>query len=190
MSIPVVFLDKDGTIVENVPYNVDPRKICFTPNAEKGLKLLHRAGYSFVIVSNQPGIARGIFSPKDMERVCQHIKRLFKNISTVLWDFYYCPHDPKGIVPEYSVVCNCRKPAPGLLLRACRDHDIDLSKSWLIGDILDDIEAGQRAGCKTILMDRGNESEWELASSWRIPNAIVNDLAEAAEIILNKVTII
>jgi histidinol phosphatase-like enzyme len=97
--------------------------------------------------------------------------------------FYYCPHDPGGSVARYRGLCNCRKPAPGLLERAARELDVDLGESWMVGDILDDVEAGRRAGCRTILIDAGNETEWRMAPK-RLPHHVAKDLDEAAELIL------
>jgi histidinol phosphatase-like enzyme len=88
------------------------------------------------------------------------------------------------VVPEFAIACNCRKPEPGLLLRAAAEHNIDMQKSWFIGDILNDVEAGRRAGCKTILIDNGNETEWEL-SPQRAPHYTVDDLLAAAQVIIS-----
>ncbi len=93
--------------------------------------------------------------------------------------FYYCPHHPHGKIPEYAVDCFCRKPRPGLLQKAALEHEIDLASSWLVGDILHDIEAGNRAGCRTVLIDNGNEAEWDL-SPRRQPEFIVKNVYEAA----------
>ena len=99
--------------------------------------------------------------------------------------FYYCPHYPDTALPEFSKNCNCRKPAEGMMHQAAGDFNIDLSRSWMIGDILDDMEAGKRAGCKTILLDVGNETEWQI-NSYRMPNYYADNLKAAAQIILNE----
>src|SRR5581483_11142184 len=98
--------------------------------------------------------------------------------------FYYCPHHPQGQVNSYAVTCRCRKPAPGMLRRAAADLGIDLAESWMLGDILDDIEAGRRADCRTVLIDNGNETEWRRGRGRR-PHYRAGDLAEAARLILN-----
>jgi D-glycero-D-manno-heptose 1,7-bisphosphate phosphatase len=95
-------------------------------------------------------------------------------------DFYFCPHHPEGVVRIYAKECVCRKPSEGLLIEAAQKWNIDLSQSWMVGDILNDIEAGSRAGCKTILVNNGNETEW-IFTPQRTPTLIVRDLAEAAE---------
>ncbi len=97
--------------------------------------------------------------------------------------FYYCPHLPGAIIEEYATNCDCRKPKPGLIYKACSDFDVDPQLSWMIGDILHDVEAGNSAGCKTILIDNGNETEW-IISEKRKPDFIVKDFLEAAQFII------
>lgn len=175
-----VFLDKDGTLIENVPFNVDPHKMRFAPCAEEALVRLHALGYALFIVSNQPGVALGHFDESALSTVERHLRAMLSTLHVSLTGFYYCPHHPDGRVMSYTTACRCRKPAPGLLLRAAEIHGIDLARSWLIGDILDDVEAGMRAGCKTILVDNGNETEWH-DSPLRRPHYIVRGLGEAAD---------
>jgi D,D-heptose 1,7-bisphosphate phosphatase len=183
MTKPVVFLDKDGTLIENVPYNVDPQHIRLMPGALIGLRLLHLAGYPLIVISNQSGVARGYFTEAALLAVEQQLRSLLAIFSISLAGFYYCPHHPDGIVSEYAIVCNCRKPEPGLLLQAAREQNLDLARSWFIGDILHDVEAGRRAGCRTVLIDNGNEPEWVLSRE-RLPHHVVGDLTAAARIIL------
>ena len=178
-----VFLDKDGTIIKNIPYNANTALIELAPGVSTGLRLLHEAGYALVVVSNQSGVARGFFTEEDMTAVGRHLARLFEEAGACLTDYYYCPHLPEGTVAEYAIPCQCRKPEPGLFLQAAREHGLDCTRSWLIGDILGDVEAGRRAGCRTILVDSGNEDEW-LLSPQRLPHHIVNNLTEAAQVIL------
>ncbi|HEX8939878.1 MAG TPA: HAD family hydrolase [Candidatus Limnocylindrales bacterium] len=179
---PVVFLDKDGTLVEDVPYNVDPALVRLAPGAAAGLTRLHGAGFALAVVSNQSGIARGYFPESALDGIRERLTALLAAHGIPLEGFFHCPHHPDG-VNEYAVVCDCRKPAPGLVLRAAAELGADLTRSWLVGDILDDVEAGRRAGCRTILVDRGHETEWRRTAERR-PEAIARDLAEAAEIIL------
>jgi D,D-heptose 1,7-bisphosphate phosphatase len=147
-----VFLDKDGTILEDVPYNVDPAKMRFTDGAAEGLRMLAQAGFLLVVVSNQSGIARGYFPASALEPVLQQLDEMFREAGVELAAFYYCPHLPDGAVPEYSRECDCRKPAPGLILRAANELSLDLNASWTIGDKASDIEAGTRAGCRPVRM--------------------------------------
>jgi D-glycero-D-manno-heptose 1,7-bisphosphate phosphatase len=182
LSSRAVFLDKDGTLVENVPYNVDPAQIKLTNGAIDGLKLLHAAGYKLIIVSNQSGVARGLFKESALTAVEQHLKEILKEAGISLAGFYYCPHHPDGRMRDYTINCMCRKPRPGMLFTAAREHRINLASSWIIGDILDDIEAGRRAECNTILLDNGNETEWTL-TPYRRPHYTAANLLEAARII-------
>lgn len=188
MKLKAVFLDKDGTIIPDIPYNVDTEKIALNEGAVEGLQLLQSHGYLLIIVSNQAGIARGYFTVEQLNNVEHAITSMCSKFGIYIDGFYYCPHHPDGIVAEYNSDCDCRKPRPGLLLQAAKDLDIDLSSSWMIGDILNDVEAGNRAGCKTILLNNGNETEW-VPGAARIPEYFAMDLAEAARYIVaaNKV---
>lgn len=177
-----VFLDKDGTLIEDVPYNVDPALITLTSGADTGLRSLHQAGYLLIVISNQSGVARGYFPETALTAVEAQLRYMLSELGVPLVGFYYCPHHPEGSVTDYAIACNCRKPEPGLLLQAAADHQINLANSWFIGDILNDVEAGRRAGCQTILLDNGNETEW-LLSPQRLPHHRVADLAEAATLI-------
>jgi histidinol-phosphate phosphatase family protein len=178
-----VFLDKDGTLVEDVPYNVDPDRIRLTPRAGSGLAMLHEAGFRLVVITNQSGVARGMFSREALGRVEGELRRLLAREGVRLAGFYYCPHHPEGSDRRFAVACSCRKPEPGLLRQAAAELGIDLPASWMIGDILDDVEAGRAAGCGTILLDNGNETEWQL-SPQRMPDMLANDLEHAASMIL------
>lgn len=178
-----IFLDKDGTLVENVPYNVDPGRIRFTAGAIEGLRLLIDQGYRLFVVSNQPGVALGRYSEAALDAVERHIRDELEHNGIGLEGFYCCPHLPHGAIPRYAIACACRKPASGLLERAARDHGLELTRSWMVGDILDDVEAGRRARCRTILIDNGNETEWNLSGE-RVPEALADDLLAAARIIL------
>ena len=179
-----IFLDKDGTLIEDVPNNVDVEKIKLTPGAIEGLQLLSKAGYKLIVITNQSGVARGYFPESALFGVEKKLRQLLREEGIPLAGFYYCPHRPDGLIMEFAIACECRKPAPGLLLRAASEHHIDLLNSWFVGDILNDVEAGRRAGCKTILLDNGNETEWQL-SAQRTPHYIVTDLVKAAQQILS-----
>jgi histidinol-phosphate phosphatase family protein len=178
-----VFLDKDGTLIDDVPYNVDPGRIRLAPGAEEGLPLLHGAGYRLIVVSNQSGVAHGYFDERALVAVEARVRELIRPLGVSLAGFYYCPHHPAGRVAPFARDCDCRKPAPGMLRRAAREHGVALSRSWVVGDILNDVEAGRRAGCRTVLVDNGNETEWVLTPS-RTPHGRARDLADAARLIL------
>lgn len=182
MNAGTVFLDKDGTVVEDVPYNVEPDRTRLAPGVEEGLRMLDDVGYRLVMVSNQSGVAHGYFPEEALQPVETRVRTLLEDIGVELTGFYYCPHHPEGVDAAYTGECNCRKPAPGLLLEAADEHDVDLARSWMIGDILHDVEAGRRARCRTVLIDNGNETEWNLSRE-RMPHHIVPTLFEAARVI-------
>lgn len=179
-----IFLDKDGTLVENVPYNVDPRLVRLTPGAPEGLRLLAEAGYALVVATNQSGIARGYYGTAEVDRMRQVLTGKLSAEGIDLAGYYVCPHHPDGALPAYSVDCACRKPKPGMLLRAARELDIDLASSWMLGDILDDVEAARRAGCRAVLVDRGGETEWR-SGPMRVPDVVAEDILAAAEAVLD-----
>jgi histidinol-phosphate phosphatase family protein len=182
---PVVFLDKDGTLVVDVPYNVDPARIRLAPGAADGLPRLAAAGYRLAVVTNQSGVARGLFPEAALAGVERRLGELLADIGVPLAGFFYCPHHPAGTVPSYAVECECRKPAPGMVLAAARRLGADPRACWMVGDILHDVEAGRRAGCRTVLVDNGNETEW-VPGPDRVPHHRVPDLAAAADVILTE----
>jgi D-glycero-D-manno-heptose 1,7-bisphosphate phosphatase len=180
-----IFLDKDGTLVKDVPYNVDVSKIVYEDGVAESLKGFSENDYLLVVVSNQSGVARGMFTIDAINNVRRKIESDFRALGITLEAFYFCPHHPCGIVDNYAIDCNCRKPKPGLILQAASDLNVDLSESWMIGDILDDVEAGNRAGCNTILINNGNETEW-MPGEFRVPTFSVTNMLEAAGIILSQ----
>jgi D-glycero-D-manno-heptose 1,7-bisphosphate phosphatase len=181
---PLVFLDKDGTLIENVPYNVDPEQVRLTRGADYGLRRLTGSGYRLVVVSNQAGVARDLFPEEALAGITRRLRSLLADLGVPLVDVLYCPHDPAGALERYRIACDCRKPAPGLLTRAAAALGADLTRSWMVGDVLDDVEAGHRAGCRTILIEPGGETEWRDGPDRR-PDYLARDLAEAAETILS-----
>jgi histidinol-phosphate phosphatase family protein len=178
-----VFLDKDGTLIENVPFNADPEKIRLLPGAAEGVRRLHRARYQLIVVSNQSGVAQGHFPEDALIAAQERLESILRGLGVRLAGFYYCPHHPDGKVEKYRRLCACRKPEPGLLHRAAAELHLELSGSWLIGDILDDVEAGNRAGCRTVLVETGGETEWR-RSALRTPTTTVTNLEAAALAIL------
>ena len=183
MTNRAVFLDKDRTLVENSPHSMDIGCIRFAGSAFGCLQRLARGNYQFIIVTNQDGIAHGVFKEEDVMGVRRYIEKNFQDNALHLLDFYYCPHHPQGRIAEYAKECRCRKPLPGLIWQAQEEHDIDLDHSWVIGDILDDIECGKQAGCRAVLINNGKETEWRLTPS-RVPDVTVKNLEEAAGAIL------
>ena len=178
-----VFIDKDGTLVPDIPYNADPELVTLEQDIIEGIRLLQQESFLLIVISNQQGIAKGYFTPGDLQKIWDKISRLFEENGLLIDAFYYCPHEPGALMKEYDAVCNCQKPLPGLLFKAADDFSIDLERSWMIGDILNDVEAGNRAGCKTILINNGNETEW-ITTKLRKPHGIAATINEAASIIL------
>lgn len=170
-----LFIDKDGTLIRDVPYNIDPAHVRLMPGAGPALRRLQEQGYKLIVISNQSGVARNLFKENDLRPVNSRIQTLLAPYGVKMDAFYYCPHGE-------SDACECRKPLPGMILRAARDHAIDPGVSWMIGDILHDIEAGNRAGCRTIHFDNGNETEW-VKGKFRKPSYSVATLTEAADVI-------
>jgi D-glycero-D-manno-heptose 1,7-bisphosphate phosphatase len=176
---PAIFLDKDGTVLKDVPYNVDPDRMVFERGVPDGLRRLAALGWPLYVVSNQPGVALRYFQESALRNVEHRLGAMFAETGASLAGMYCCPHHPAGSHGAYSYSCVCRKPAPGLLLRAASEHAIDLDKSWMMGDILNDVEAGSRAGCRTVFIDNGNETEWQ-QGPFRWPTITAPDFAAAA----------
>lgn len=181
-----VFLDKDGTLIPDVPYNVDPARVVLAPGAGRALRALGSAGYALVVVSNQSGVARGLFAPAALSAVARRLESLVAAEGVQLAGCYWCPHLAGGSVARYAIECLCRKPRPGLILRAAAELGLSLRDSWMVGDILDDVEAGHTAGCRTLLLDNGHETEWRRSPS-RQPDAVAGSLVQAARAILAAV---
>jgi D-glycero-D-manno-heptose 1,7-bisphosphate phosphatase len=148
-----VFVDRDGTLNVDREYVGKPQDVELVPNAAEGLRTLADAGYVLVVVSNQSGIARGFFTEKDAAAVDDRVAALLAGHGVTIAASYRCPHLPDALVPRYAVACDCRKPLPGLILRAAAELSLDPSTSWAIGDRARDVAAGAAAGCRTIAVD-------------------------------------
>ncbi|MCX7816203.1 MAG: D-glycero-beta-D-manno-heptose 1,7-bisphosphate 7-phosphatase [Syntrophales bacterium] len=155
MKKRAVFLDRDGTLNEEVGYLDSMEKLRILPGAIEAVRLLNRHDLLTIVVTNQSGIARGYFDETFVNALHEKIRQMFLAEGAILNAFYYCPHHPEGS-GKYQMRCSCRKPEPGLLETAAKEWEIDLSRSWMIGDMLKDILAGKRAGCKGILVKTGN----------------------------------
>jgi D-glycero-D-manno-heptose 1,7-bisphosphate phosphatase len=180
-----VFLDKDGTLIPDVPYNVNPDLISLENGVIEGLKLLKDAGYVFIVISNQAGVARGYFQLDELEKVKAKIDLLLAPAGFEIEAYYFCPHHPNGTLPEYTKACECRKPRPGMILQAAKELEISTDSSWMIGDILNDVEAGNRAGCRTVIIKNGNETEW-VEGPFRNPTYIAANFLSAAQFIIDN----
>jgi D-glycero-D-manno-heptose 1,7-bisphosphate phosphatase len=152
MSNTAVFFDRDGTLIQDPGYLNHPDQVQVIDGVAEALKEFQLLGYKRVVASNQSGVARGVVSVEMLERIHDRLRELLAVKGASLDAIYYCPYHPDGTVPEYRKDSDWRKPKPGMLLAAAGEMDIDLSRSWMIGDNERDVEAGRSAGCKTILI--------------------------------------
>ncbi len=185
MIRPAVFLDRDGTIIEDAGYLSDAAALVLLPGAAAAIRRLNQAGLAVVVVTNQSGVARGLFTEQAVQDVHAALSVALAREAAVVDAFYYCPHHPDGEIEAYRVACGCRKPAAGLLHGATRDLGLDLARSWLVGDKQLDVDCGVAAGCRTILVRTGKGAAEERSAGRTLrADAILNNLMEAAEWIL------
>lgn len=175
-----VFLDRDGTLNIDMGYVRAPQDVRLVEGAAAGAKLLADAGYALVITSNQSGIARGLMTVAQADSVDERLLALLREGGVSIDALYRCPHLPGGAVQAFALDCDCRKPKPGLLVRAAAELGLDLSGSWAVGDSLRDVEAGLAAGCRAILL--AHEAP---ASKHKNGIAVAKNLLEAAGIIVS-----
>jgi len=189
---PAIFLDRDGVINELIYY--PEHGIVDSPFTEEQFKLIpavgeainkfHDLGFKVIVISNQPGIAKGNLSEKTFERISETMKKQLAKKGASLDAEYYCFHHPEAKVKRLKANCSCRKPEPGLILQAAKDMSIDLSRSWMIGDGLTDVKAGMKAGCRTILLGRMKCESCHLMDEQDThPDFIAPNLLEASRIV-------
>lgn len=186
------FIDRDGTINELVPDPATGRpesplsadRVALIPGAAAALRRLAAAGWLLVGVSNQPAAAKGTATREQLAEVQARVLELLALEDAHFDDFRICPHHPEGVVPELTGECDCRKPAPGMLLAAARELRIDLSGSWMIGDTDNDVLAGYAAGCRTILISHPASAHKRTAGV--APDAVSADLDAAAGTVLES----
>lgn len=154
-----VFLDRDGTINEETGYLDSIEKLRLIPGAAAAIRLINAGGMKAVVVTNQSGVARGFYDEAFVEKTHARLREILRAEGAFLDGIYCCPHHPTEGKGDYLQSCDCRKPAPGLLLRAARELRLDLARSYMVGDTLKDIEAGTRAGAKGILVRTGYGGE-------------------------------
>lgn len=174
----VVFLDRDGTLNVEVHYLSDPAQVELLPGVGEGLAALQRAGYLLVVLSNQSGIARGYFTEATLSRIHARLAELLRGHGATLDGIYYCPHAPDS-------ECSCRKPKPGLGLRAAQEIGADLSRAVIVGDKACDIELGRALGCKTVLVRTGWGRNYDFATSPH-PDFDAQNFAQATQWILQN----
>ena len=184
-----VFLDRDGVITREPPYyahRIDQLEL-ISKSAE-AIRLLNKSGFKVIVVSNQSGVARGYYQEKDIEIYNRVMKKKLEEEKAYIDAIYYCPHHPRAAIEKYKIDCECRKPKPGMLKQAEKDLNLNLKLSFLVGDKMSDIEAGYRAGCKTILVltGQGNDELKKISKMNIKPNYISKDLYTASQIIMKK----
>lgn len=183
MGRPAVFLDRDGTLNVEVNYLHRVADLVLVPGAIAAVRALNDAGLLVVLVTNQAGIARGLYDEAALHTLHEYVTEQFRAGGARLDAIYFCPHHP-----EFTGACACRKPAPGMLLRAAADHDLDLRRSWLVGDAASDLEAGRAVGCRTILVQTGYGTRTlaaiEAGQTPR-PDAVVHDIGAAVRWIMD-----
>ena len=151
-----ILLDRDGVLIEDVHLLTDPRDIHVLEGVPQALRSLKEAGFQLIVISNQTVVARGLVTEQEVYVINAVMERLFEQTGGPCLDgFYFCPHHPNATLPAYRVACECRKPRPGLLLRAAREHNLNLDVCFMVGDRITDIIAGGKAGCRTVLVQTG-----------------------------------
>ncbi len=187
MKAKSIFLDRDGTIIEDSGYVGDPDLVRLIPGAAEAVRRLSNAGYLIVVVSNQSGVARGLFDETALSRVHKRMAELLRAQGAQLHGAYYCPYldGPEAKVEAYRRASELRKPRPGMILQAAQKHNVDLSRSWMIGDSLTDVEAGRSAGCRTILLSPNGV---DIAAGKPTPTRVAGSLLEACEVLVREST--
>lgn len=161
------FLDRDGTLNVHKGYIKHAEEIELCPGVTEAVRMINESGYLAVIISNQAVIARGEASFAEVDRMMERVEMLLEEGGAHIDDYFYCPHHPDrgfpGEVAELKIECSCRKPQPGLLYQAAKKYNIDLSKSYMIGDSFRDVGAGENAGCTAYLLDdhKGNDYDYK-----------------------------
>jgi D-glycero-D-manno-heptose 1,7-bisphosphate phosphatase len=185
-----VFLDRDGTINEEVGYLDSLDKFKIIPSAYEAIRLINKSVMKAVIISNQAGVARGLFTEDFVKMTHEHLQTVLRQKGAYIDKFYYCPHHPTEGIGIYLQQCSCRKPAPGMLLQAAQDLNIDLTRSYLVGDRFRDMEAAKKVRVKGVLVKTGYGQDFlqddgqDKATEENKPDFIVTDILEAVKWIL------
>ncbi len=183
-----VFLDRDGTICEEVGYLDSVERMRLIPRAGEAVRRINARGFKTIVITNQSGVARGYFTEKCLQTLHEELIRQLKEEGAYLDGIYYCPHHPEGEASPYRTICDCRKPATGLLLKAAEELDVDLHASYMIGDHYSDVECAHRAGARGILLLTGHgQAAWSQRDQWRVaPDWIAEDLFAAVQWVLEQ----
>ena len=185
-----IFLDRDGVLIEDVHLLANPGDIRVLEGVPQALRTLKEAGFKLIVVSNQTVVARGLVTEQEVYAINAEMEHLLEQAGGPHLDgFYFCPHHPNATLPAYRIACECRKPRPGLLLRAAREHNLNLGASFTVGDRITDIIAGARAGCRTVLVQTGKQQAPPIETVEPLDRSVQPDytcanLSEAAKWIL------
>ncbi len=171
----VIFLDRDGVINKEVGYLSNPNNFEFMEGSFEALRILKQKGYLLIVITNQAGIARGFFTEETLKSIHDKMVKLLLQNNIELDDIFYCPHHP-----DFTGSCDCRKPKPGMILKAHLKYNVDLTNSYMVGDTLNDIKTGKAAGCKTILVLSGYGKEEQKNIDSIMPDMIFKNLKEFA----------
>jgi D-glycero-D-manno-heptose 1,7-bisphosphate phosphatase len=177
-----VFLDRDGTINIEREFLHRPEEFLFIPGAVQAIRLLKEAGFRVIVVTNQSGIARGYYDEASVNRLHRYIDEELIRFGASIDAYYFCPHHPQYSMDDKEKACGCRKPLPGMLLKAAADFYLDLPTSYIIGDKLADVQAGLNAGCRPILVRSGYGAEEAATLPADVP--VYDDLLMAARAIV------
>ena len=184
---PAVFLDRDGTLIEDVGYIGRVEQVAFYPWTVDAIRALNRAGLPVVVVTNQAGVARGYFTEAEVELVHRHVTSFVEAGGAYIDAYYYCPHHPDGSVAEYAIRCECRKPGPALVKRAARELRLDPTQSFVVGDKWIDIGLARAVGARGILVRSGYGAAEEAHPRAGLDaDAVVDNLAAAVSWILGQ----
>jgi D-glycero-D-manno-heptose 1,7-bisphosphate phosphatase len=184
---PAVFVDRDGTLIIDRGYldRIDHMELL--PGAVEALRLVREAGFAVVVVTNQAGVARGRFDEAFVPEAHRHLQALLSAGGASVDAYYYCPHHPEGIVEEYRRVCECRKPAPGMVQRAAREMSLDVNRSFVIGDTWLDVGLAARSGARGILVRTGYGASVEQAPPEGLSaDAVVDTVLDAARYVVDQ----
>lgn len=180
-----VFLDRDGTINVEKNYLYRPEEFEFIPGAQKAIAMLNKAGYQVIVVSNQAGVARGYYTEADVKKLHCFVNEQLKKYDAHIDAFYYCPHHPEAGIGNYKIKCHCRKPETGMFEQACNDLGVDREHSWMVGDNIGDIKAGNNFHLQTILVRTGYGCKLE-EQGFDLYQYIADDLYDAVSNIICK----
>ena len=189
MKRPALFMDRDGTVSEEVGYVNHPSRFRVFPYSAEAIKLLNDNGWLAILVTNQAGVARGYFAEDVIVQIHEQLRRDVESASAKLDAIYYCAHHPSVGEPPYRLDCDCRKPKTGLIKRAAADFEIDLARSWMVGDRYSDIELARNAGLHSAFVLSGyGRGEWEYQRAlWKLePDLVAENLLEVARTVIER----